>query len=447
MHAEANSGKLQNVYEAVTSRSTDVVGGFLVAVALYGNVSENAHAAPRQPLIEAKNMQPCKGGRGVVFGLHGSDVIERGRLARFQMQIRACDNEGVDKLRGVKIRLYRPYAKKSGWKIAADDEVIEKSFSIVPPRNESVSTDDNPKNQLVIARAFKKGKKIGAAKWQISYKPRDVNTPPQWLIDPTPDNECTPDPDFVVGFQDDGAVVQKKNASPEEAFLKAKSFGATAVRINVIYGHYMAYGYRQYVDAVDTAIRLGFTPQVTIMQTPRYLSFLDQAVSWESFSPEKTQEFASEVARIFGSKVNRYSIYNEVNHDAFSNNQSMSEYSAAYLAGRLGVKSVNPSAQVLAGELAAGHGTEWIKNFNKLGVDGIALHPYGNGISHMREYVKTAKSPVYASEYGNFRSNPLQGQINRAAIREVRCSGAKQIIMYQMISDPNAEWDTSPNGS
>lgn len=417
------------------------VYGMVAAAALAGAAPASANGDYIAPVKD----QVCHSGDDVTFRLRGTRTAEVGVANRYTLKVQKCDDKADDP---VTVVIRRPYVDTKT--LTFEEQNHSTQFGVVPPSNfnKVVSRHDN---RTIVARAYdENGARIGAAKWIIGYKRRDFNKIPPW-VNRLADERCSPNPNFKVGFQDDRRVVFEVGGPREEAFQKASDlYGATTVRINIIQGQYRLYGMKPYSDAIDTARRLSFETQVVLMQDPLYFSHLGSSLSYKHYNPPAMKDFAYDVASQLGSRVNLYSIRNEVNRvPLFASKISFNGYNAEYLAGREGVKIANPSARVLAGELAPLHIKKWIANFNKLGVDGVAEHPYGDEPGHLCERVLQSKSPVYATEYGNLHTSPFQGTINRAAIERARQSGVSGMIMYQLFSDtdPLTTWNTSPNGT
>jgi hypothetical protein len=271
-----------------------------------------------------------------------------------------------------------------------------------------------------------------------------------------------------------------------------KRQGAKGVRLNAIYGRIKAEGYGRYDDAVNAIRAAGLHPQMTIMGTPRYSTQWDQTLSPTSNDPRQWQTFSNEVAQHFKGRVHRYSIDNEPNIDAFLKGSSANpvaggrQYRNIYRYGRMGVKSVDPGAQVMIGELAPSHGAkqfmQGLLGGKALRTEGFAYHPYdqpgvkmrngrnpyslwdidtlGDLQATLKRYQRQGKlqtaqggaAPLYLTEFGRFRGgqnldDARMRQLARA-YAQAKQAGAKQFLQYQLLpSTPHPDgswtWDTS----
>lgn len=303
---------------------------------------------------------------------------------------------------------------------------------------------DDGVETIILKAVNRRGKRIGTKRYELKRNP---NSPRGHIaIHPSKPNEvtCQPRPDFEVGVQDDDQFVFQEKISRDRAFdLATQTLGATTLRINVIYGFVKAEGFQPYIDTVNEAVRRGYKVHLTIMGTPSYYPQMDQDLGFQNMNPAEAKQFSTQIAQTFGNKVARYSIWNEPNQPYFSASTSINDYDRVYDAAEEGIHSVLPNAEVVAGELAPGNMDAWISNLNQLpDLGGISIHPYGDEINHVEEYVNESRVPLYLSEYGNPASDPLQAEHNHEAIAKARCAGAKLLLLYQLIRDPSRSWNT-----
>jgi hypothetical protein len=205
--------------------------------------------------------------------------------------------------------------------------------------------------------------------------------------------------------------------------------------------------------------------------------------------------------------VFRYSVMNEPNWHAWlrPHRSAPRLYRAIYRRSYAAIKSVDRRNKVLFGELAPHHRTRlsiaplqfmrealcvnsrWRKRrgCKPLRADGIALHPYefsraptyrypnrdsvtigtlGRLTSALRKLRRTrafvtprgGTVPVYLTEFGYFASGKRRLSPSRRAayLRQAyriarRTRGVRQLVQYQLVQTPRAEWNTGvirPNG-
>jgi hypothetical protein len=257
--------------------------------------------------------------------------------------------------------------------------------------------------------------------------------------------DCVSNFNFRVGIQDDNQFVWQQNISRNEAFsLATKIFGASVLRINVIYGVAEKYGLSQYVDTVKSATKHGYQVQVTIMPTPAYEPTLSQKLSYKNHNPKVMEKFAHQVASRLGRDVVRYSIWNEPDDQRFFVG-TMQSYDDSVEAGDAGILSANPHAQIAVGELAVGKNfSKWLKNDESLPGQDLEVHPYGGALLKMLSVAEEdhqAGKATLLDEYGN-RVGPDQLDRDRKAIRIAVCSDAAEIIFYQLVRNYHDSWDT-----
>jgi hypothetical protein len=306
---------------------------------------------------------------------------------------------------------------------------------------------DQNNRRITLKALSSKGKKIGTKSWKLEDIPEEPPSPHSAILQQElkeAEKNCTPNPDYLVGIEDENQFVFEQDIDRNTAFTEAtRILGAKLIRINMIYGLVQAYGLQPYIDTVNSAIEHGYKVDLTIMSTPKYLSAFDQTLSWNNRDPNLMREYAANIARTFGDKILYYSVENEPNIGAFNQGQDPEAFKRQYIAGREGILQAYPGAKVVAGELANVDMATWITDVvNKLPNDGVTTHPYGGAISRVDYFRSLAKTKLLISEYGNFRSNPNQLQDDLAVRRIMECLGMEHLVFYQLVRDPAATWNT-----
>ena len=282
---------------------------------------------------------------------------------------------------------------------------------------------------------------------------------------------------FKLGVQDDNVLVKDKGPGREWGLDRAKELGAKVVRVNIIYGDKY-----EPVDAlIASAAKRGIKVQLTITGKPAYGYSGKDATPKISADKTKASEFgawAKEVAQHFKGRVGRYSVWNEPNHPLFLKSTSARAYVKLYRAAQGAIKSVDPKAQVMVGELAPSKNAEnFVRSLAKHGIktDGIAMHPYQAGaasprnpypegkkrftisnMAHMQRVLrqerkglstKHGKAPsIYATEFGYRPDEPNRGRLLQSAINRAKKSGVRQLVLYQLAKTDKGAWDTSLYG-
>ena len=400
-------------------------------------------ASQKQPInhVNKSKEKPCKPSNQVRLSL--THVGDSSGTEYYIARARACKKTVPRMLRNVKLDERGPEGQHRNWilKKLAPNHQQARGFTLEEPTN-----FDSQDRRVTLKAYSNKGKRIGSKSWDLKDVPEEPPSPQTAILAQelkAAEKNCDPNPNFKVGVQDDNQFVFHQEISRDTAFNEAtRILGANLLRINMIYGQVKAYGLQPYIETVDEAINRGYKVDLTIMSTPRYLSALDQNLSWNNHNPDLMRDFAREVAQTFGSKILYYSVVNEPNIGSFNANQDPETFKREYLAGREGILQGYPGAKVIAGELANVDMPRWINIVNGLPNDGVAIHPYGGGFSRIDEFRDLATSKLLITEYGNFRSNPNQLNDDLTARRIAECKGFEQILFFQLVRDPLANWNT-----
>jgi hypothetical protein len=198
-------------------------------------------------------------------------------------------------------------------------------------------------------------------------------------------------------LQDDDVFVHQRGYDRDRALDRAVALGATRIRVNVLWSRVLVSGGSVHpvydfsaIDALqEAAAERGIALQLTIAGPAPSWATRDHRVGNVAPDAVKFGRFARTVAQHFKGRVDRYSIWNEPNWNTWLSpaRQAPSLYRKLYRAGYAAVKAVDPSAQVLIGELAPIGGGRAIaplqflraltpRGSAPLKADGFALHPY-----------------------------------------------------------------------
>jgi hypothetical protein len=310
------------------------------------------------------------------------------------------------------------------------------------------------------------------------------------------------------------------------AFDRAKEIGVTHIRGFVIWektpnGVYedSCPLFQRWDSTIDEARRRGFEVELSLNGLASKLYGGDNRTGVDP-DPREYEKFVTACAKHFNGRVHRYSVWNEPNHPVFLMSRpdggkvgdedevmpkeeqqrrrkdtvlkNAKRYRELYDVGYCAIKAVDPTAQVLIGELSASHDPLLFLEAvapkgTRLVADGFAHHPYqfavapdapanpystGVGISNLKKLqtrlAVLAKAgrlttpdggqlPLYLTEFGYQRkegrtySSPST-QIEEAkrtlwlpkAFEVARQTGARQMLYFMLLPPaPDYPWDTS----
>lgn len=293
---------------------------------------------------------------------------------------------------------------------------------------------------------------------------------------------------FRVGIQDDDAFITAPAPERAQAFARAKSIGATWLRINMVWQGYQDLGFGPYDRAVDQARAQGMRVQITITGNPVYVR---GGSGYIARRPDVARyaRWAGQVARHFRGRVYAYGIWNEPNLGMFflpQGRAGQAHYRALYKAAYRTVKRGDRRAKVLIGETSPSNKPlrflTAVAKGRGLRADGWAHHPYQfvrvapgrpekryTGISNTSAMKSTLRTlakrkllrtpsgkplPMYFTEFGYPRqgslfgifSEPMRADFSVKAMRLARRSGAQVMVWYQVFNPAPAAkgtlWDT-----
>jgi hypothetical protein len=312
-----------------------------------------------------------------------------------------------------------------------------------------------------------------------------------------------------LGLQDDAVFLYQQYYNRDTALKQAKQLGVTRLRVNVLWNRIASaqnrqrlapaqviYNWAPYDSVVDAAAAYGIKVQMTIAgPAPAWANGKHRAGLHEgAYKPNARLygQFVHDVALHFRGRVDRYSIWNEPNWPGWLAPYKSAPriYASLWRAGWTAVKSVDPGAKVLFGELApqARRG----KSFGPLTflrkttrhahfkADGLAHHPYAFGVApssrwggkndvtmgtldrlthllhrlaHERK-LRTPRGgslPVYLTEFGYFARGPgaLRAARRAAYLRKgfqiaLHTPSVREMTQYTLVAPPKlGAWDTS----
>jgi hypothetical protein len=169
-----------------------------------------------------------------------------------------------------------------------------------------------------------------------------------------------------MAVQDEGVFLDRAFYDRERALAQARALGVTRIRSNVVWRAANAsqaesrkqpaaivYDWSRWDSLIDAAARYGIRVQLTLTGPAPAYATADHRVG--VFGPNAAQfaAFARAAVRHFKGRVNRYSIWNEPNIVSWLAPLDLAPalYRELYTAGYSAVKSQDPHAAVLFGEL------------------------------------------------------------------------------------------------
>jgi hypothetical protein len=255
--------------------------------------------------------------------------------------------------------------------------------------------------------------------------------------------QCHPTPSFHVGIQDDNVFLYNKGMSREEGLATARHLlGADLLRINVVYGAWAYGGPAPYIEAARAAVAHGFKVQANLVGTPAYWPQFGQTLSYQNMDPSIMEYWSREVVSAFGGLVKRYAVWNEPNWTAFGENVTPEQYAGLFRGAYAGIETANPSAEVVADELAPLAEDKWLEAARQLPATADSIHPYGQ-TNQTAQFVAAAGRELDETEYGNPASDANQAGDNAQGLQDAKCGGASMLIFYQLVRIPTPGlWDT-----
>ena len=312
-----------------------------------------------------------------------------------------------------------------------------------------------------------------------------------------------------VGLQDDAVFLYQSYYNRDLALQQAKQLGVTRLRVNVLWNRIASaqnsrrhapaqviYNWGPYDSIVDAAAFYGIKVQMTVAgPAPAWANGKHRpGLHAGAYKPNARLygQFVHAVALHFRGRVDRYSIWNEPNWPGWLAPYKSAPriYAGLYRAGYAAVKSADPNAKVLFGELAPQEHRgkslaplTFVRRATRHGhffADGFAHHPYAFAVSptsrkggrndvtmgtlgrlthllHVLAHKRKLRTrqggslPVYLTEYGYFARGPRSLPVRRRAayLRKgfqmaLHNPSVREMTQYTLVAPPRGtEWDTS----
>jgi hypothetical protein len=170
-----------------------------------------------------------------------------------------------------------------------------------------------------------------------------------------------------IAVQDDAAMVQEiaKPGSRERAVKLADGLNASWIRANVLWNYVagraakkkkepkkIRYNWSGYDALIEEAAFRGIQVELSLTGPAPAYATGNRKVGPDRVKASAFRRFAKAAAEHFGSRVKRYSIWNEPNHIGWLApiKKQAKLYRALYISGYSAIKAENPDAEVLIGE-------------------------------------------------------------------------------------------------
>jgi hypothetical protein len=302
-----------------------------------------------------------------------------------------------------------------------------------------------------------------------------------------------------LALQDDAVFVDQRWMEREKALDHAAALKTKRIRVNVIWSRVLVGGTYDFskIDALQaSAAKRGIKLQLTITGPAPASATRNHKVGGNRPDPVKFGAFARAVAAHFKGRVDRYSIWNEPNLSAWlSPSKSAPKlYRSLYSSSYRAIKTVDPKAKVLFGELAPNKDGRTIaplqflrsvtcskvnykaaRKCSRLKADGLAIHPYqltsaphkaagradDTPISQLKRLTKALDKlakrralatprgrglDLYLTEFGYLSAGARKQPASRrsawlsAAYKIARKNPrVKQLLQYQLVDPPKHE--------
>ena len=170
-----------------------------------------------------------------------------------------------------------------------------------------------------------------------------------------------------VALSDDPVFLQQAYYNRDQALDRAKKLGVTRIRAVVTWAAVLGkqgqsteppanptYYWGWYESLIDAAAQRGMRVQLVLAPPAPAFATGDKQVGVTRPDPKMFGDFARAAADRFKGRVDRYSIWNEPNHDGWlrPSPEAPALYRALYMSAYKAIKSVDKRAAVLIGETA-----------------------------------------------------------------------------------------------
>jgi hypothetical protein len=175
-----------------------------------------------------------------------------------------------------------------------------------------------------------------------------------------------------IALADDPVFLARHYYDRERALQNARALGVTRLRVFVNWAGVMGkqresadppqqptYYWGPYEELIDAAARAGIRVQLDLAGPAPRFATSDRELGMTRPDPTQFAAFARAAATRFKGRVDRYSVWNEPNHDGWLRPSAEAPrlYRSLYVAGYGAIKSADPGAAVLFGETAPYRGT------------------------------------------------------------------------------------------
>jgi hypothetical protein len=175
-----------------------------------------------------------------------------------------------------------------------------------------------------------------------------------------------------LALSDDGVFLARHYYDRDRALQNARELGVTRLRVFVNWAgvtgkqrddatppQQPTYYWGIYEELIDAAARAGIRVQLDLAGPAPRFATADKELGMTRPDPALFAQFARAAATRFKGRVDRYSIWNEPNHDGWlrPSAEAPKLYRALYVAGYDAIKQADPGAAVWFGETAPYHGS------------------------------------------------------------------------------------------
>jgi GH35 family endo-1,4-beta-xylanase len=318
-----------------------------------------------------------------------------------------------------------------------------------------------------------------------------------------------------IGLQDDYVFLGESGFVRETAFVRAAELGVTKIRANVLWSRVLegtqanrrtrparpSYDLDDYDLLVTLAEQHDMDVELTLTgPAPRWATADKRKASNRNPSAKEFARFATDIAKRYRGRVERYSIWNEPNWHTWLNpaRTAARQYRALYTGAYSAIKRADPKAKIVFGELApqARPGASyaplrfmrdvlcvdarWRKRAGcgRVRADAVSLHPYDyrrpptsrnvpaddvtigtvsrltNALARLRRAKalstpKGAEPPVHLTEFAYFAAGPLAfSRAKRARYItqafEIARKNPKvaELLYFGLLQVPDRQWNT-----
>ncbi|MEA2496830.1 MAG: hypothetical protein QOJ29_4741 [Thermoleophilaceae bacterium] len=279
-----------------------------------------------------------------------------------------------------------------------------------------------------------------------------------------------------VAVQDDAAMVNEiaKPGTRQKGLKLATGLNASWIRANVVWSYVtgrtakkkkepkkITYNWTGYDALIDSAAARGIHVELSLTGPAPAYATGNHKVGPDRVKASPFKRFAKAAAQHFGSRVTRYSIWNEPNYRGWLSpiSKQAKLYRALYTSGYSAIKAANPTAQVLIGETSpystgrnaqaplqflrgvtcANANYKRAKKCTTLKTDGYAHHPYD--FRHKVTYKYPGKDNVTLATLS--RLTTALTKLKRAKLLTTPSGGAPYVYLTEYGYFASGKYKTS----